>query len=160
VAGIRLLKRTGAALAAVVKPPPSPFQAHRAAAVQAAADDQAKWAAAVQAAVDGHEPDAAAVADLAAIAQRMGVGDVEQAFRADVAGLAALAAAESQLATMQAPRPGETVAGEIRQLEARLRQLKHELQRVAVVVQGRAVLRGEVEKLRARLPERLTKGGA
>ena len=159
MAGIRLLKRTGAALAAVVKPPPSPFQAHRAAAVQAAADDQAKWAAAVQAAVDGHEPDAAAVADLAAIAQRMGVGDVEQAFRADVGVLAALAAAESQLATMQAPRPGEVVAGEIKEVEARLRQLKHEQQRVAVAVQGRAVLRGEVERMRAQLPARL-KGDA
>ena len=158
MAGIRLLKRTGAALAAVVKPPPSPFQAHRAAAVQAAADDQAKWAAAVQAAVDGHEPDAAAVADLAAIAQRMGVGDVEQAFREDVAQVRRLRDAEQQLVQLVPPRSGETVAAEIKVVAARLAALHHEQQRLAVVVQGRAVLRGEVERMRAQLPARLTKG--
>jgi hypothetical protein len=153
---IRLLKRSVAAAI----PKLNAFAQARQRAVQTDAAARVRWLELVQLGMAGTEPDEEAVQELMQLAEVLGLPDAEQAFRADVAGLAALAAAESQLATMQAPRPGETVAGEIRQLEARLRQLKHELQRVAVVVQGRAVLRGEVEKLRARLPERLTKGGA
>ena len=151
---IRLLKRSVAAAI----PKLNAFAQARQRAVQTDAAARVRWLELVQLGVAGTEPDEEAVQELMQLAEVLGLPDAEQAFRADVGGLAALAAAESQLATMQAPRPGETVAGEIRQLEARLRQLKHELQRVAVVVQGRAVLRGEVEKLRARLPERLTKG--
>jgi len=149
--GIRLLRAKGAAVL-------NPFAKHRAERAAAIADDRSRWQEIVQAAVGGIEPDAAAVADLMGIGERWGLADVESEFRGDVAALAALAAAERQMQEMVPPRPGEVVAAEIKQVEARLRQLKHELQRVAVVVQGRAVLRGEVERMRAQLPARLTKG--
>jgi sulfur carrier protein ThiS len=153
---IRLLKRSVAAAI----PKLNAFAQARQRAVQTDAAARVRWLELVQLGMAGTEPDEEAVQELMQLAEVLGLPDAEQAFRADVGVLAALAAAESQLATMQAPRPGEVVAGEIKEVEARLRQLKHEQQRVAVAVQGRAVLRGEVEKLRARLPERLTKGGA
>ena len=152
---IRLLKRSVAAAV----PKLNAFAQARQRAVQTDAAARVRWLELVQLGMTGTEPDEEAVQELMQLAEVLGLPDAEQAFRADVGGLAALAAAESQLATMQAPRPGEVVAGEIKEVEARLRQLKHEQQRVAVAVQGRAVLRGEVERMRAQLPARL-KGDA
>ncbi|MFM8223229.1 MAG: hypothetical protein ACKOJF_30340, partial [Planctomycetaceae bacterium] len=104
---------------------PSAFQAHRAAAVQAAADDAGRWLAAVQAAAGGVEPDAAAVADLVAIGERLGLGDVEAQFNADVQRLRQLRDAERQLEGMQPPRAGELVAKELKECQARVQELRH-----------------------------------
>jgi hypothetical protein len=93
------------------------------------------------------------------LAEVLGLPDAEQAFRADVGGLAALAAAERQMQEMVPPRPGDVVAKELREAEAKVRALRHEQARVAAVVHGRGALLREIETMRRQLPDRL-KGGA
>jgi hypothetical protein len=150
--GIRLLRAKGAAVL-------NPFAKHRAEHAAAIADDRSRWQEIVQAAVGGIEPDAAAVADLMGIGERWGLADVESEFRGDVAALAALAAAERQMQEMVPPRPGDVVAKELREAEAKVRALRHEQARVAAVVHGRGALLREIETMRRQLPDRL-KGGA
>jgi hypothetical protein len=59
---------------------------------------------------------------------------------------------------MVPPRPGDVVAKELREAEAKVRALRHEQARVAAVVHGRGALLREIETMRRQLPDRL-KGG-
>jgi hypothetical protein len=152
---IRLLKRSVAAAI----PKLNAFAQARQRAVQTDAAARVRWLELVQLGVAGTEPDEEAVQELMQLAEVLGLPDAEQAFRADVGRLAALAAAERQMQEMVPPRPGDVVAKELREAEAKVRALRHEQARVAAVVHGRGALLREIETMRRQLPDRL-KGGA